>query len=43
MSQRNPTNERYTADGRTGKTRKSAESAKPKMKVAATVVPHASK
>lgn len=43
MSQRNPTNERYTAEGRTGKTRKSAASAKPKMKVAATVVPQAAK
>ena len=43
MSQRNPTNERYTAEGRTGKTRKSAASAKPKMKVAATVVPKAAK
>lgn len=37
MSQRNPMNERYTAEDRTGKTRKSAASAKPKAKAAASV------
>lgn len=37
MSQRNPMNERYTAEDRTGKTRKSAASAKPKTKAAASV------
>lgn len=43
MSQRNPMNERYTTEGHTGKTRKSASSAKPKMKVAGTVVEQAAK
>ncbi len=38
MSQRNPMNERYQAEGHTGKTRKSAASAKPKKEVAGTVV-----
>lgn len=38
MSQRNPMNERYQGDGHTGKTRKSAASAKPKKEVAGTVV-----
>ncbi|WP_304426067.1 hypothetical protein [uncultured Adlercreutzia sp.] len=37
MSQRNPMNERYTSEERQGKTRKSAASAKPKTKAAATV------
>lgn len=37
MSQRNPMNERYTSEERTGKTRKSAASAKPKMQAAASV------
>lgn len=38
MSQRNPMNERYTTDdGRKGVTRKSAASAKPKAKAAASV------
>ena len=37
MSQRNPMNERYTTDKHTGKTRKSAASAKPKSKAAASV------
>ena len=37
MSQRNPMNERYTSDERTGVTRKSAASAKPKSKAAASV------
>lgn len=37
MSQRNPMNERYTAEDRAGKTRKSAASAKPKTKAAASV------
>lgn len=43
MSQRNPMNERYTTDGHTGKTRKSASSAKPKRKAAGTVVEKAAK
>lgn len=38
MSQRNPMNERYQADSRTGKTRKSSASAKPKKEAAGTVV-----
>lgn len=38
MSQRNPMNERYTSDERTGKTRKSAAAAKPKAQAAASVV-----
>lgn len=37
MSQRNPMNERYTTDKHAGTTRKSAASAKPKNKAAATV------
>lgn len=37
MSQRNPMNERYTSEERTGTTRKSAASAKPKAKAAASV------
>ena len=37
MSQRNPMNERYTSEDRTGVTRKSAASAKPKAKAAASV------
>lgn len=37
MSQRNPMNERYTAEDRTGTTRKSAASAKPKSKAASSV------
>ena len=37
MSQRNPLNERYQADERLGKTRKSAASAKPVSKAAASV------
>lgn len=37
MSQRNPMNDRYQTDEHTGKTRKSAASAKPKTKAAATV------
>lgn len=37
MSQRNPMNERYTSENRRGVTRKSAASAKPKSKAAATV------
>lgn len=37
MSQRNPMNERYTTEKHTGTTRKSAASAKPKTKAAATV------
>lgn len=37
MSQRNPMNERYTTDKVQGKTRKSAASAKPSSKRAATV------
>ncbi len=37
MSQRNPMNERYTNDARTGVSRKSAASAKPKAKAAASV------
>lgn len=37
MSQRNPMNERYTSEDRTGVTRKSAASAKPKSKAAASV------
>lgn len=37
MSQRNPMNERYTAEKRSGATRKSAASAKPKSKAAASV------
>lgn len=37
MSQRNPMNERYTAEDRQGKTRKSAASAKPKSKAASSV------
>ena len=38
MSQRNPMNERYQGDGHTGKTRRSAASAKPKKEAAGTVV-----
>lgn len=38
MSQRNPMNERYTSEERSGTTRKSAASAKPKTKAAASVV-----
>lgn len=37
MTQRNPLNERYTSENRTGKTRKSSASAKPKAERAATV------
>lgn len=37
MSQRNPMNDRYQTDEHSGKTRKSAASAKPKTKAAATV------
>ncbi len=37
MSQRNPMNERYQGEGHSGKTRKSAASAKPKKEVAGTV------
>ena len=37
MSQRNPMNERYTSEERTGKTRKSAASAKPSSKAASSV------
>ena len=37
MSQRNPLNERYTTDEHKGQTRKSAASAKPKAKAAASV------
>lgn len=37
MSQRNPLNERYNDENRTGKTRKSSASAKPKAARAATV------
>ncbi len=37
MSQRNPMNERYTSEERTGVTRKSAASAKPKSKAVASV------
>lgn len=37
MSQRNPMNERYTREDRTGVSRKSAASAKPKTKAASTV------
>ena len=37
MSQRNPMNERYTNDKKSGATRKSAASAKPKAKAAASV------
>ena len=37
MSQRNPLNERYTSENRTGKTRKSSASAKPKATRAATL------
>lgn len=37
MSQRNPMNERYQQEGRMGKTRKSAASAKPATKAAASV------
>ena len=37
MSQRNPLNERYTTDEHRGTTRKSAASAKPKSKAAASV------
>lgn len=43
MSQRNPMNERYTSDKRTGTTRKSAASAKPKTKAAGTVTMGTSK
>lgn len=43
MSQRNPMNERYTNDSHTGKTRKSAASAKPKSKAAASVTMGTSK
>ena len=38
MSQRNPNNERYQQEKRTGTTRKSASSAKPKTKAANSVV-----
>ena len=37
MTQRNPMNDRYTEENRTGKTRKSSASAKPKAERAATV------
>ncbi len=37
MSQRNPMNDRYQTDDHSGKTRKSAASAKPKTKAASTV------
>ena len=37
MSQRNPMNERYTGEERSGKTRKSAASAKPTSKAASSV------
>ena len=37
MSQRNPMNERYTGEDRAGKTRKSAASAKPSSRAAASV------
>lgn len=37
MTQRNPMNERYQSDEKTGKTRKSAASAKPATKAAASV------
>ena len=37
MSQRNPMNERYTSEERSGKTRKSAASAKPTSKAASSV------
>lgn len=37
MSQRNPMNDRYTSEKHTGSTRKSAASAKPKSKAAASV------
>ena len=37
MTQRNPMNERYSSDKPAGQTRKSAASAKPKSKAAATV------
>lgn len=37
MTQRNPMNDRYTADGRKGQTRKSAASARPKSKAASSV------
>ena len=37
MSQRNPMNERYTNDKRANVSRKSAASAKPKTKAAASV------
>lgn len=43
MSQRNPMNDRYGSDAPAGKTRKSAASAKPKTKAAATVVASATK
>ena len=43
MSQRNPMNERYTSYKRTGTTRKSAASAKPKTKAAGTVTMGTSK
>lgn len=43
MSQRNPMNERYTTEKRTGTTRKSAASAKPKTKAAGTVTMGTSK
>ena len=38
MSQRNPMNERYQSEERTGATRKSAASAKPKTKAASSVI-----
>ena len=38
MSQRNPMNERYQSEEHTGKTRKSAASAKPKAKAASSVI-----
>lgn len=43
MSQRNPMNERYTSDKHVGTTRKSAASAKPKSKAAASVTMGTSK
>ncbi len=43
MSQRNPMNERYTTEKHAGTTRKSAASAKPKTKAAATVTMGTSK
>ena len=43
MSQRNPMNERYTSEERSGKTRKSAASAKPTSKAASSVRMQSSK